>query len=190
MSKGYIQAAFQARHGITVAEWLLQHGSQYTLRQAAEFIGYECTSSLSGFRTWLDKHAPDIQFRQPDRRKNREKNAVRKARSPIIAAFEARTGQKAVAWLAERKGGMTLKAAAFEIGYSKPEHLTSWMRRNMPGFRFTTSRAGGFTDDDLRAAIQMVADGATWNAVAKAYSCHRQTLWAACRQYQKRTKPA
>ena len=71
--RGYIQAAFRAKHGMSVADWLKQHGRQYTLRQAAEFIGY---SALPAFRTWLDKYAPGIVFKQPDRCKTSPLRAI------------------------------------------------------------------------------------------------------------------
>jgi len=71
--RGYIQAAFRAKHGMSVADWLKQHGRHYTLRQAAEFIGY---SALPAFRTWLDKYAPEIVFKQPDRRKTSPLRAI------------------------------------------------------------------------------------------------------------------
>lgn len=105
-------------------------------------------------------------------------------RSHVIAAFEARTGMDARAWLAKHGGELSLKQAAYEIGYSSPAHLSAWCRRNMPkGFCFGLAKQRRLTDDDLRLALELHDDGATWANIAIAYSCCRQTLWDACKRY-------
>jgi len=112
-------------------------------------------------------------------------------RSHVIAAFEARTGMDARAWLAKHGGELSLKQAAYEIGYSSPAHLSAWCRRNMPkGFCFGLAKQRRLTDDDLRLALELRGEGATWANIATAYSCCRQTLRTACLRYKEKKKPA